>query len=539
MSCLPRTMPTLDRILRPTTSRHICTLSTANLNYSISGNIHNGCLNDARKLFDENPTTRNVVSWNTMITAYVRNDQMRRAQELFDQMPIRDVVSWNALLSGLHRTKHPEGVYQFFLQMGRAGLRPNEFTMSIVISSVLNTAFSVLIPQFHAHIVCLALNSSVYVGSALMRGYANLGHKLALCRVFDEILVKDVSSWNALILSYMDLGCTGEAHRAFETMPEKNIVSWTTLVNGYIRNKKINKARSVFNKMTERNVVSWTVMISGYVQNVKFLDALKLFLLMSRSGAQPNNFTLSSVLDACAGCSSLVMGMQVHSRILKSGITKDVILSTSLVDMYAKCGDIEAAFCIFESMPKKNVVSWNSIIGGYARHGLGTRALEEFERMTKGGVTPDQVTFINVLSACGHGGLVEQGMRHFNSMGTKYGIEAGMEHYACMVDLFGRAGQLEKAEKVIKEMPFEPDVVVWGALLGACGLHSCLELGEFAAYGIYKLEKDHPAIYLMLSKIHGEKGVWSSVIELRKMVKESHAKKQKAGSWIESPLGVR
>ncbi|KAA8549058.1 hypothetical protein F0562_000742 [Nyssa sinensis] len=494
----------------------------------INGYVRNGDLNAARKLFDQNTSSRNVVSWNSMITGYVKHDHMPHAQLLFDQMPVRDVVSCNTILSGLYKIKNPEGIYHSILQMGRIGLRPNEFTFSIVITAFLNTVFNVLIPQLHGLILCLALNSSVFVGSSLMRGYTDLRNCEGLHQVFDEILVKDVTSWNALILGYMDLGLTAKARRAFELTPEKNVVSWTTLVNGYITNKKLNEAWSLFNKMSERNVVSWTVMINGYVQNDKFVCALEVFLSMLRSGARPNHFTFSSVLEACAGCSSLLMGKQIHSNVLKFGMPLDVILSTSLVDMYAKCGDIEAAFSIFESIPKKNRVSWNSIIGGYARHGLATRALEEFERMMKCGVRPDEVTFVNVLSACSHGGLIEEGERHFNLMGTKYGIQAGIEHYTCMVDLYGRAGHLEKAEKLIKGMPFEPDVVVWGAFLAACGLYSSLELGEFAAEGVYKLESDHPAVYSMLSKIHGEKGVWGTVFELRKMMKERHAKKQKA-----------
>ncbi|KAL0371566.1 UNVERIFIED_CONTAM: Pentatricopeptide repeat-containing protein [Sesamum angustifolium] len=258
-----------------------------------------------------------------------------------------------------------------------------------------------------------------------------------------------------------------------------------------------------------------------------------MFLLMMNSGTRPNHYTFSSVLDACVGCSSLVMGNQVHACILKFGIPLDVILATSLVDMYGKCGDIEAAFSVFQSMVIKNLVSWNSIIGGYARHGLASRALEEFERMVKSGVVPDEISFINALSACGHGGMVKEGEELFDSMQAKYGMQAEMEHYSCMVDLYGKAGQLEKAEELIKRMPFEPDVVVWGSLLGACGLHSCLEVGEIAANGICKLEQDHPAVYSVLSRIYGANGVRSGVIQLENMVQKWHARKQKAGSWIE------
>ncbi|KAF6155817.1 hypothetical protein GIB67_039148 [Kingdonia uniflora] len=321
-------------------------------------------------------------------------------------------------------------------------------------------------------------------------------------------------------------------------MEGRNVVSWTTLVNGCIYNKKLDEARFYFDKMPEKNVVSWTVMISGYERDGRFLDALEMFVSMWNSGVGPNQFTCSSIVSACAGCSCLFFGRQVHGNIFKFGLPIDVILSSSLVDMYAKCGDISSAVIIFESIPVKNSASWNSIIGGYARHGFGIKALEEFERMKRHGVEPDEITLVNVLSACAHVGLVEEGEMHFESMGREYGIEAGKEHYTCMVDLFGRAGLLDKAETLIRKMPFEPDVVVWGALLGACGLHSSLELGIFAAEELYKLQQDHPAVYSLLCKIHGNKGVWTSVTELRKMMKDMKARKQKAGSWIESSFDI-
>ncbi|KAL6968663.1 hypothetical protein U1Q18_034460 [Sarracenia purpurea var. burkii] len=526
-------MRTLSRVLLRT-SRQICTISTATLNCMINGHIRNTNMKDARELFDQNPSSRNIVSWNSLLSGYMKHEHIQHALQMFDQMPVRDVVSWNTMLSGLHKLKNPEGIFHCFLQMERDGVRPSEFTFSIVISALLNTGFNLLIPQFHALIVHSALNSNVFVGSALMRGYANLGYPKGLCLVFNEISAKDVTSWNALILGYMELGIPGEAQRAFEMMPEKNIISWTTLVNGYINNKNLDEARFIFDKYSERNVVLWTAMINGYVQSSKFVHALELFVLMLKSGIQPNHFTFSSTLDACAGCSSLLMGKQVHSNMLKHYLPFDVILSTSLVDMYAKCGNIEASFCVFESMPKKNLVTWNSIIGGFGRHGLATRALEVFERMTNGGVKPDNITFVNVLSACGHGGKVEEGETHFNSMETEYGVKAGMEHYTCMVDLYGRAGHLDKAVKLIEGMPFKPDVVVWGALLAGCGLHSSLEVGEFAAKGINALQKDHPALYSMMTKMKCEQGIWGTVVEFKKIMKERGAKMQKGGSWIES-----
>ncbi|CAN4113607.1 unnamed protein product [Withania somnifera] len=512
-------------------------ISTLNLNKTINNFIGNGNLQEARNLFDQIPHLTNIVSWNSLIAGYFKHSRIQQAEYLFDQMPQRDVVSWNTMLSGYRNANNPEKVYRCFLDMNRCGgdMRPNELSFAVAISSFLHFDFKHLIPQLHGLVLRLGISLNVFVGSALMRGYVDLDDYSCLVRVFDEILDKDVTPWNVLILGYMKFGCTSEAQRAFDRMPSRNFFTWSTLINGYIENKKLDEAQTVFDGMSEKDVVSWTAMIRGYVQYGDFMKGLKLFKLMLNSGTPPNHFTFSTVLDACAGYSAVLVGNQVHSCILKLGFPLDVVLLTSLVDMYAKCGDIEVAFCIFESIPERNLVAWNSIIGGYARHGLAERAMQEFERMLKSGIRPDEITFINLVYACVHGGLVEDGERIFNSMVTDYGLKAQMEHYACMVDLYGRAGQLEKAEKLIDGMPFKPDVVVWGALLGACGMHSCLELGEIAANGIYTLEHDHPAVYSVLSKIYGDKGVCSDITGLDKLMKKWRARKQKAGSWIESP----
>ncbi|KAJ9543184.1 hypothetical protein OSB04_022891 [Centaurea solstitialis] len=474
---------------------------------------------------------RRLSDQNSLISGYIRRNQMQRAHQLFDEMPLRNVVSWNAIMSG---QTDPHQLHQLFLQMKRAGESPNQYTFSTLISGLLNRLQYVsLVPQLHGLVIHSGLRSDVFVASALMRGYTRLGDREGLRRVFDDVPIKDVSTWNALVVGYMDLGFTVDARIAFDKMPEVNIISWTTLFNGYIKNRDIDQARSIFNKMTQKNVVSWTAMIKGYVRYEKYVDAIDTFVAMLESGTHPNHFTFSTLLDACAGSSMFLFGKQLHSCILKSGMCREVVLLTSLIDMYTKCGEIEVGLHIFESMEKKNTVSWNSIIGGCARHGLAKRALCEFEKMTESGVEPDDVTYVNLLSACVHGGLVEEGERHFRSMGVRYGIQAAMKHYTCMVDLYGKAGAVDKAERLVKEMPFEPDVGVWGALLAACGLHSCYEVGEFAANGIEKLARRNPGVYSMLTKLHGEKGAWSRAIETRNKMIEISAKKQKAGSRIE------
>ncbi|KFK37492.1 hypothetical protein AALP_AA4G264400 [Arabis alpina] len=489
---------------------------------------------EARKLFDQNKTSLDNSTWNMMIMAYVQRGLMLEAHKVFDEMPVRDVVSWNTMFMGLKKSREPERVFRLFLEMRRSGLSPDDGTIPAVIDAVSGSGFKVLVMQIHTVAIRLGLNLSGYTGSSLLRGYTSLRSLKSLERVFEEILVKDVISWNVLIMGYMKLGLVEDGERAFEEMPERNVISWHMMLIGYINNTKIDKARELFDKMSHKNVFSWTVMINGYVQCRDYKVALMLFQEMVESWNNiPSHYTFSTVLKACAASSSLLMGKQVHSMITKRGMGCDIVLATSLIDMYAKSGDITAASRVFKSMPMKNPASWNSMIGGLARHGLGVDALEEFEKMVEGGYKPDQVTFINLLSACAHAGLVEEGEKQFMLM-SRLGIVAEKEHYACMVDLLGRAGQLDKAERLIKGMPFEPDVVIWGALLGACGLHSCLELGEVAAQGISRLRREHPAAYDVLCRVHGEKGDWNSVMELRKLMKKTKAKKQDASSWIEA-----
>lgn len=518
---------------------HTYAFSTAYLNRKINEYVRSGNVNDAHNLFDEFPHSRNVVSWNTLINAYVKTRHFGQAQKLFDEMPHRDVVSWNTLISGYRDAQNPEKVHHYFLRMMGNGARPDELTFAVIMSAVLNTEFDVLVRQLHGLVFRLGLDRDKYLESALMRGYIGLGDRDGFRRVFDEVTVKHVVVCNVLMLGYVEFGLIGEAKRAFDSMPRRNAYSWSIMIKGFMKNKMVSEAREVFDGLPEKDVVSWTSMITGCTQCEKFVEALDIFVEMMSSGTcSPNGYTFSSVLHACSGCSSLATGNQLHACLLKFGIPFDVVHGSSLVDMYAKCGDIAAAFCVFESMTTKNLVSWNSIVGGYARHGLADRALEEFQRMVLCDFLPDRISFINVLSACVHGGKVKEAEAIFDSMEVEFGVQAEMEHYSCMVDLYGKAGQLEKAEEVIKTMPFEPDVVVWGALLGACGIHSCLELGEFAAMGMSKVEHDHPAVYTTLSKIYGENGARSGVFQLETMIEKWRARKQKARSWIQFTHGT-
>lgn len=514
----------------------------SHLNDTINGYIRDGRLANARKLFDgSDPRLRDAATWNFMMAGYVRAGQLPAAAALFEDMPTsqRDAVSWNTVLAGLRRAGDPEGALRHFLRMGRAGIWPTASTMATAIAAAAEAGDPAChVPPLHGVAVRSAgLDSNAFVATALVGGYAAVRDPVGFRRAFDDIPVKNVVSWTVLVDGYMAMGRVAEAGRAFDAMPVKSAFVWTVMVNGHLRNGEVSEARRYFDMTPAKNVVSWTSIIAGYVQRGLFNEAFNLFAEMRRASCiPPNQFTYSAVLGACTGSSSLLLGEVIHASIFKSGMPADVVLLTSLVEMYAKCGDAGTAIRLFDSMEdsKKNMVSWNSMIGCYARHGLCSRALEEFERMQAQGVASDHVTFVCVLTACAHGGLAEEGERLFRRMQAEFGIPPRMEHYACMVDLYGRVGQLEKAERLVSEMPFEPDAVVLGALASACGLHSSLEHGLPAAELMCRLEGEHPAIYTMLMRAYGDRGVWRRVQELKERMEWLGRRKQRGASRIES-----
>lgn len=474
-----------------------------------------------------------AAAWNSALAGHVRAGELAAAEALFEEMgSLADAVSWNIILTGLRRAGDVDGALRHFLRMGRAGVRPTASTMATAIAAAAEGgAPAGQVPQLHAVALRSAeLSSSPFVGTALVGGYAKARDPAAARQAFDEMLVKNAITWTALISGLMEAGCPADARRAFNAMPVKSVPAWTAIVDGHMRNGDPGEARRCFDGMPLRNVVSWTALIKGYVRNGMFAEAFNLFVEMRKTpGAAPNEFTFSAVLGACAGSSSLRPGESVHADLTKSGPPPDAILVSSLVDMYSKCGDAGAAARAFESHGHASLVSWNAIISCYARHGLGARALAEFQRMTAAGVAPDHVTFISVLAACARGGLVREGERWFRAMEGEFGLRPRVEHYACMVDLLGRAGELRGALRLVEEMPLEPDLVVLGALATAGGMHGGLELLGLAAE---RIGEDHPAVFAMLKRAYGETGAWDRVAEVRRRMGSAAMRLQRATSRI-------
>ncbi|XP_052185676.1 pentatricopeptide repeat-containing protein At5g66520-like [Diospyros lotus] len=307
-----------------------------------------------------------------------------------------------------------------------------------------------------------------------------------------------------------------------------------SLLNLYASSGDIGLCRKVFDEMPQRDVVSWTVVITGYREAGKFDDALVAFEQMQFSGIRPNQVTMVNALSACSASGALEMGVWIHDFIRKSEWELDVILGTSLIDMYGKCGRIEEGIAVFQIMKENNVFTWNAVIKGLALAKSGEEAVRWFSRMEQEGVKPDEVTLIGVLCACTHSGLVQIGRQIFSSLvDGKYGFHPGVKHYACMVDLLARLGCLQEAFKIIKEMPSEATKAVWGAFLAGCRAHGDLELSEVAAWKLIDLDPQNSGYYVMLSNLYAQMGRFGEVERVRSLMKKRGLKKDLGFSTVE------
>ncbi|KAH7836554.1 hypothetical protein Vadar_002862 [Vaccinium darrowii] len=307
-----------------------------------------------------------------------------------------------------------------------------------------------------------------------------------------------------------------------------------SLLNVYASSGSMDLCRKVFDEMPKRDVVSWTVMITGYREAGRFDDALNAFERMQYVGVQPNQVTMVNALSACSSSGALDVGIRIHGFIKRNGWELDVILGTSLIDMYGKCGRIEEGLCVFQSMEEKNVFTWNALIKGLALAKSGEEAVWWFFQMEQRGIKPDEVTLIGVLCACSHSGLVQVGESIFRSLvDGKYGFAPGIKHYSCMVDLFARPGHLEEALKIIKEMPFEPTKPVWGTLLAGSRAHGALEMSEFAAWKLIGLQPENSGYYVILANIYSLMGRWIDAEKVRELMKERGLKKDLGCSSVE------
>lgn len=341
----------------------------------------------------------------------------------------------------------------------------------------------------------------------------------------------------SLIDMYVKCGQIEDARKLFDQMPVRDVASWNALIGGYMRDGETAFAQDLFRSMPFKNIVSWTSMISGFAQNGLAGHALSLFdeMLKTDSQVKPNWVTIMSVLPACAHSAALGRGQQIHNFASSIGLDSNSAVQSALIAMYAKCGSLAGARYCFDRLRggEKGLIAWNSMITAYASHGCGVETVSTFEKMVGSGVQPDSVTFIGLLSGCSHSGLVDVGLKYFDCMGSKYMVQPRVEHYACVVDLLGRAGRLKQAKGVIDRMPVCPGSSIWGALLAACRNYRNLEIAEIAARELFVLEPENTANYILLSNMYADVGKWKEVDTLRAAQKVRGLRKCPGCSWIE------
>lgn len=381
------------------------------------------------------------------------------------------------------------------------------------------------------------------MSSALIVMYSKCARVEDARKVFDGMAVKDLVALNAVVSGYAQQGLPNEAMGLVESMKlmglKPNVVTWNALISGFAQKGDKAMVYEIFRLMiedgVEPDVVSWTSVISGFVQNFRNDEAFDTFKQMLRHGFCPTSATISALLPACATAARVRVGKEIHGYALVIGVEEDVYVRSALVDMYAKCGFISEARTLFHKIPEKNTVAWNSIIFGYANHGYCEEAIELFNQMEmEGAAKLDHLTFTAALTACSHAGDIELGQRMFRIMQEKYCIEPRLEHYACMVDLLGRAGKLDEAYCMIKTMPVEPDLFVWGALLAGCRNHGHVELAEVAAKHLLELEPESAGNRLLLSSLYADAGKWGKVERIKKRIKKGKLRKLQGLSWIDN-----
>ncbi|KAJ1264803.1 hypothetical protein BS78_08G029500 [Paspalum vaginatum] len=411
-----------------------------------------------------------TITCNILINLYTKCGRNDCARHVFDAMPFRSIVSWNTMIAGYTCNGDDLQALKLFSKMHQEGTLMSEFTLSSTLSSCAAKHASIECKQLHTVAIKLALDSNSFVGTAVLDVYAK-------CNM-------------------------------------------------------INDACLVFEKIPEKTAVTWSTLFAGLVQNGLHEDALCLFQSSQREGIQLTEFTLSAILSACASLALMIEGIQLHAIIIKYGFNGNFFVASSLVDVYARCGQIEEAYLTFADMKHKNVVLWNSMIASFTRHGNSREAMILFEKMQQAGISPNEVTYLSMMSMCSHAGLVDEARCYFSLLISDQTVEPSALHYSCMVDVLGRSGKIDEAWELIQQMPFEPTSSIWGSLLGSCRKYRNVGLARQAAEQLFKLEPDNGGNHALLSDVYASSGNWENAVLARKYLNDSGARKDMGSSWI-------
>lgn len=452
----------------------------------------------------------------------------------FSQMENPNVFVYNALVRAFVHCGSPLKALLLYIDMLRTQNVATSYTLSSVIKGCTLMCGLRLGECVHGQIWKYGFGSHVFVQTGLIDFYSNLGRVDLARLVFDEMPERDNFAWAAMVSAHASASDLGSARSLFDEMPEKIAVACNAMINGYARIGDVESAELLFKEMSRKDLISWTTMINCYSQNRKYGLAIEVFYDMKSNLITPDEVTMTSVISACAHLGVLDQGKDMHLYVMQKGFDLGVHIGSALIDMYAKCGSLERSLLVFYKLREKNLFCWNSVIDGLAVHGYAEEALTLFSRMEKEKVKPNGITFVSVLTACTHAGLVEKGRKTFLRMTQEYGIAPEMEHYGCMVDLLCKAGLLEEALEIIRSMKIEPNAVIWGALLGGCKLQKNLEIAQVAVGKLSVLEPNNSGYYTLLLNMYANANRWSEVAQIRAFLRELGVGKEYPGSsWIE------
>ncbi|CAN1131605.1 Putative pentatricopeptide repeat-containing protein At3g47840 [Linum perenne] len=506
-----------------------------------------------------------------LLDMYAKVGQTHRCLMMFAEMPLRNVVTWTAIITGLVRTGYYKEGLIYFSEMWRSKVVCDSHTFAIALKACADLGALDHGREIHCQTIKKGFHISSFVANTLTVMYNKCGKMGYGSCLFEQMELKDVVSWTTAIATYSQNGDHENAIRAFRKMrgtgvcPNEytfaavitscanlsslrwgeqlhahvfclGLVDYLSLTNSiitmYSRCGQLDAASNIFQRMSRRDIISWSTMIGEYSKGGCGEKAFEYLSEMRKDGPQPNEFALASVLSVCGNLATLEQGQQLHAHALRIGLERDAMIRSSLINMYCKCGSIPEASKVFSEAKIDCLVSWTSMINGYAEHGLSKQAINLFEKFRKLGQRPDSVIFIGVLTACSHVGLVELGFHYFNLMNDEYKILPSKEHYGCMIDLLGRAGRLSDAEDMIESMPFQKDDVVWSTLLRACMVHGDVDRGKRIAQKILELDPNCAGTHITLANLYAAKGRWKEVAEVRKMLKWKGITKETGSSWI-------
>ncbi|XP_022741310.1 putative pentatricopeptide repeat-containing protein At2g01510 isoform X1 [Durio zibethinus] len=514
-----------------------------------------------------------LIICNSLVDSYCKTNHLDFACRVFIDMRERDSVSFNALITGFAKDGLNEDAITLFLEMQNLGFKPSDFTFSGVLSAAIRLNDLAFGQQIHGFLVKTGFVWNVFVGNALLDFYSKHDRLVEARKFFDDMPDLDGISYNVIITCHAWFGQHEEAIRLFRelqfthfnrrqfpfatmlsiaanaldlqmgqqihslaivTTADSELLVGNSLVDMYAKCGRFEEAEKIFRSLAKRSTVPWTALISGYVQKEFYEEGLNLFNEMHKAGVRPDQATFASILKASANLASLSLGKQLHSFVIRSGFMSNVFSGSALLDMYAKCGSIKDAIRLFQDMPERNIVSWNALISAHAQNGDGEATLDSFEKMVQSGFQPDSVSFLSVLSACSHCGLVQEGLRYFRSMTQIYNRVPKKEHYASMVDMLCRSGRFNQAEKLIADMRFDPDEIMWSSVLNSCRIHKNQELARKAADQLFRMEMlRDAAAYVSMSNIYAAAGQWENVGKVKKAMRERGIRKVPAYSWVE------